>query len=678
VRLVLLENEVETFAIEPPSIEKDPKQYHKLMESEALKRSSILSITVPNDKGEIATIAAVLDESTTPEEWDERTIDSLLTIFRFLNPYLVHQNDPGGDSLTAYMNPDEELHLDDRDCSVLHRCIHAFAAQEFIYKEPSMSTKWRSRRAASFAATDIIRNLKFGSQGRLRRFISRQMISNDASQGLWKILSKFCLVTDMKKERRNAIDTVHTELMQGLPNLDPHDLWLLLYDNIGFKVKKGYEQFTAMQWVRISKEKLTDWGLYPKEGDTLQSCPFQDDHEYAGLTHEDLWKRINWEEARKDTPFEDVLGIDDDDIERLADSTYNLIDQILQVFDDFPSFDEAIELLKRVDKRVFSQNFQAQGNRERVSNDGTDTSDVAVRGTEVRESEIQEKEIFESNYKANNAYLDRPTKRDLNAKSTCRSMMDYAIEMKNRVVGLEGEGRWANIPKILDKMPIPLCGDGNPTFLMGTILQEEHEKYKGKVSAFTGGFHMMLEAHRKRGDAFGKSHMEDIFSCWRPTEGQLRWVMNPGDPNQISAELSMYVLAMYSAAIQSCLKTKASSASSDQITICAKDVVTLMIERAKSYPIVMMILIELRFAQLAFMLHESERKGGNVNLYLTATKFLGRLYASTHCTKYTSMLVDFFVEWYSCSPAKKIVYAKGIFTRKTKYGETIFTVCWLL
>ena len=93
-----------------------------------------------------------------------------------------------------------------------------------------------------------------------------------------------------------------------------------------------------------------------------------------------------------------------------------------------------------------------------------------------------------------------------------------------------------------------------------------------------------------------------------------------------------------------------------------------MVNQAKKYPIVMMVLMELRFAQLTFMLHESERNGGDVNLFLTAQKFLGRLYASTHCTKYVSMLTG-------SSPAEKINFEKGIFTRKTKNGDSIFTVC---
>ena len=48
--------------------------------------------------------------------------------------------------------------------------------------------------------------------------------------------------------------------------IDPHDLWLVLYDNIGFRrcgSKPGWDQFIALQLVRIPKEVLKNWGLYP-------------------------------------------------------------------------------------------------------------------------------------------------------------------------------------------------------------------------------------------------------------------------------------------------------------------------------------------------------------------------------------------------------------------------------
>ena len=148
--------------------------------------------------------------------------------------------------------------------------------------------------------------------------------------------------------------------------------------------------------------------------------------------------------------------------------------------------------------------------------------------------------------------------------------------------------------------------------------------------------------------------------------------MNPGDPNQISTELVLYVLGMYAAAIAGTISSTPSE--SENVNISAKDVIDHMIERAKEWPIIMVMLIELRFAELTFMLHESEKNGGDVDLYLTVKKFLIRLYAGTHCTKYISLLTDFFVEWFCCSDAERIFFTKAVFTRKTKNSESIFTV----
>ena len=108
----------------------------------------------------------------------------------------------------------------------------------------------------------------------------------------------------------------------------------------------------------------------------------------------------------------------------------------------------------------------------------------------------------------------------------------------------------------MDRYGTALLGDGNPTNMMQNILQEEEGEVYKHIKAFTGGFHMILETHRKRGSLFGQSHLEDVFSCWRTTLGQLNWVMNPGDPNQIDCELAMYVLAVYISGMRGLIETK--------------------------------------------------------------------------------------------------------------------------
>ena len=242
----------------------------------------------------------------------------------------------------------------------------------------------------------------------------------------------------------------------------------------------------------------------------------------------------------------------------------------------------------------------------------------------------------------------------------------------------------------MDRYGTALLGDGNPTHMMQNILQEEEGEVYKHIKAFTGGFHMILETHRKRGSLFGQSHLEDVFSCWRTTLGQLNWVMNPGDPNQIDCELAMYVLAVYISGMRGLIETKKieyeeavrgiPDSPPPEIKICAADVVDFIVKRAKEYPIVMVILLEVRYAEVIFMLHKAEQDA-NADLYVTALKFLIPLFASTHATKYTNMVARFLVDWYCMPDAEKTIFTKGVFTRKTKNGRNIWSdkfVEWMM
>ena len=231
---------------------------------------------------------------------------------------------------------------------------------------------------------------------------------------------------------------------------------------------------------------------------------------------------------------------------------------------------------------------------------------------------------------------------------------------------------------------LPLLGDGSPTYAISTILRTDAaKKYEGKVTGFGGGFHLLLETHRKRGSLFGASHLEDLFSTWRTTQGQLKWVLEPGDPGQIDAELIMVVLALYTVAIREEAKRRAKKAHENgeaHFKMCAADVIDSMTKRALEHPLMLVMLIELRLAELTFMLHEAERKG-DAGIYITAKKYLAALFAISHATKYVSMTIDFFVSIFCFSEADRKIFEKGIFVRKTKNGRTIFSdrfVEWMM
>lgn len=123
---------------------------------------------------------------------------------------------------------------------------------------------------------------------------------------------------------------------------------------------------------------------------------------------------------------------------------------------------------------------------------------------------------------------------------------------------------------------------------------------------------------------------------------------------------------------------KSSEDKSKKFSPC--DLVDFMINRALEEPIAFCILIELRFAEVIFMLHQSEKESRS-DLFMSCLRLLLPLYASSHATKYVSMVTDFLVEWYCMSTAEKILWAKGVLTRDTKDGCKIFTdlfVEWMM
>ena len=89
-------------------------------------------------------------------------------------------------------------------------------------------------------------------------------------------------------------------------NLSSLDVYMLLYDNIGFREKAGYQQYTALQWIPIKKEKLRQWGIYPKQGETMDDIAFSEGA-FAGKSYAQLReKEHNWEEECNNISFDEI------------------------------------------------------------------------------------------------------------------------------------------------------------------------------------------------------------------------------------------------------------------------------------------------------------------------------------------------------------------------------------
>ena len=670
----------ERFCIRAPKLESEPKQYHLSLDEDSMENTCTISVTVGvKNTPSILCIAAELKGGEDGDSnWNEETKHNIEQIFQILHPHLVRNDAPTSDD--DYFSANNEtlgdiVSLDSKE-SILHRCIYALGKGELVVEMMNDTVRWKNLLCQTFTATDIIRNMARGSSGKLKRKVAGQLIACSASKALWKVLSKLGVAPSQEFVRLDQTKRGANNIAKGL-ELDPHDLIMILYDNIGFRRKgttPGYEQFTAIQLLRVTKKTLQEWGIYSKK-----------DFDDQPLSR----KRKIWEEIRNSTSFDQVMGISDDDNNRFASSVVKLISALLdqESKEKIPTVAAARSLLYETENRKSIEwvtDISVDKGVRSVSEADENASRVQTHLSDVSETDVDK---FQTSLEKNNAIVDRPMKADLNSTSTVKSLMNYGVTIRKNVLESEAEDDWwkENNKPIMEDIELPLLGDGSPTYAISTILRKDAEKmeYRGKVKGVGGGFHLLLEAHRKCGSLFSGSHLVDIFSSWRTTPGQLNWVLDPGDPGQIDAELVMVVLALYVSAIRGEATRKASEAETKgeaDFKLSPEDIIDSMVKRAMEEPLMLVMLIQLRLAELTFMLHEGEKKG-DASMYITAKKYLAVLFAATHATKYVSMTMDFFVDYFCSSDADKKIFEKAFLTRETKNGKKIFTdrfVEWMM
>ncbi len=99
-----------------------------------------------------------------------------------------------------------------------------------------------------------------------------------------------------------------------------------------------------------------------------------------------------------------------------------------------------------------------------------------------------------------------------------------------------------------------------------------------------------------------------------------------------------------------------------------------MLQRASSYPFAMAVLMELRFAEVALIIRDSEKSGphGDVDLFVTGLRFSMVLFSLTHAVKYVRIGAEFLHWWATASDAEKVIFRIFIFTKISPHGHPIW------
>ena len=99
-------------------------------------------------------------------------------------------------------------------------------------------------------------------------------------------------------------------------------------------------------------------------------------------------------------------------------------------------------------------------------------------------------------------------------------------------------------------LDIIITGDGAPVEMAARIkdaaFSNNDSKYE-KVQFLLGGFHAKLEQYRKKSQ-LSQEFWGFFVSKWRKSAQEMKWIMDPADPNDLEEELPQYIAGHYRAA----------------------------------------------------------------------------------------------------------------------------------
>jgi hypothetical protein len=669
--------------VKAPDKDADPIRYYQQFEkSEKFARIAMASYNKKEDSVNILSTDVVTDNCN---EWSEKQLEVVETIGMSLHGLLV-KGDKEGEKCrfdpVAYPTSEALTDLSMADRSALRRFVHALATGDRLSNVSLINVNWEKYVKTTFAAKEIIRYLQSSMPGALKDIMGAQLMAQDVPNAVFNILNDFGITPGKGAGLSSDKGLAYFKLEQGLEDFcnDRYALVITYYDNMGFKQRAkriGYKQYTKQIHVVITREELIELGIYKD--------PTKPPEEQTELSRE----RKKWLVERQSHGFDDVCAprTDEngyDDYNCLAKSVLSSIDSLLSLVQNekLPNLEECKELLKYANVEwphavpdTYGARREAQDDINYSPCDGEGDDDCGdVEDENVVDDEAGDQKPAarkQTSLGVNNARVDVPMERDLNEKKTCIVMADYSIEFRKMLLEIgvkDGDPLKDAIP-IMETHGITLAGDGLPSHMFTRIKREQPGLYMDILNVYFGGFHTGLTGWKANGKLFAEAFLNDIFRMWRSSDKQLKWVMEPGDPNQIEDEMVMFIVGQYAAAIEGQIDaSKALGLVTVDSSVC--DIVDHMISRAKEHKIAMVALIQLRLAECLFLLLDSESNRDGA-MYRTALKFLAIFFCSAHSPKYVSLGSDFFVDWHCSSEADKALFESILF-RKTVNGRSIF------
>ena len=230
-----------------------PLQYHTSLLYKIARKRSFLCLTYPRKTKHLFGVILVEMSRDGLELWSNFNKEAIESVFVLLHSFFCTGKHGFTDTcpqplaITSRIETINQITTADK--STLHKCVYALSTGERLCEAPNSSTRQKKVVNTTFAATNIIWNMKSTTPDVLKTLVGNQLLVHNVSQSVHRTLNMFGLSTGNKREQCHDIRDGENKLVTGfITSGKRHDLLILVYDNIGFSNcrKVGYEQFTAL------------------------------------------------------------------------------------------------------------------------------------------------------------------------------------------------------------------------------------------------------------------------------------------------------------------------------------------------------------------------------------------------------------------------------------------------
>ena len=516
--------------------------------------------------------------------------------------------------------------------------------------------KIQSQFFAVAASTDIALRSISHTPCEFQLMLGRQLGMEKISQSLRVLLSVTRIATSHACEETRLCDAV-VKKMSTETLIDPRGFHLVITVNIqwmdkaGADPKKlGIKQYTKIIDIWVTFEQMVDAGIVAPDGTVLLST--QPSNTWESLSEED------------DAAVR-LTAVTQHDIDA---HTECCAESMLQAINDALQNKFTPGSIRLRSARFHSR--QARG--ELLMRD---PNLVSMNSDDV-EAMLEADVPSESDSPSQTNMVVNIVPKDLAKSSTIRLLAQYVMAVREKSLAwynrqiADGKIEAASSPPLMSSVGSAIIADGQPSTQFLRLKAEDAISgacaYK-MLNCFMGGFHCLMKLHCAIGKLFD-SIFTQLYRKYRPSDARVTWIQFPGDPRQLEQEYPEFLQAVYgSAAVYFFKKYKRVPS--------VTELHQYMLERAEKYPVVALVILYTRYAEVAKMMKMSERKlpRGNRELFFTTLRFALPLFAMTHKKDYVRLISDFFVSWECASPALREIYDCFLMTQLGPSGHPMMS-----